>query len=273
MKIFLTLIAFLNIHSAFAQPEMVCLGEVRQLHSEMLKEDRTLNVYLPDGYSPDSAKTYQVIYLLDGSANEDFIHIVGLVQFLVLSGEMEPSIVVGIANVDRKRDFTFPTTIEKDKQDFPTTGGSANFISFLEKELIPYVNKEYKVDLRRILIGQSLGGLIASEILLNHTDLFSKYVIVSPSLWWDGESLLDKFADTKLVNNVGIYLSVGEKEHPIMVKDGKKLNKILLKQFKNKAYKFEILKNEDHATILHQAALNGLRYNIPKIVEIDKKQD
>lgn len=37
---------------------------------------------------------------------------------------MPKSIVVGIANVDRKRDFTFPTTIKKDKEDFPTTGGS-----------------------------------------------------------------------------------------------------------------------------------------------------
>ena len=57
------------------------LGEILQLQSAVLNETRTLNVYLPAGYSPDSTKKYPVIYLLDGSADEDFIHIVGLVQF------------------------------------------------------------------------------------------------------------------------------------------------------------------------------------------------
>ncbi len=52
---------------------------------------------------------------------------------------LPPSIVVGISNVDRKRDFTLPTTIQKDKEDFPTTGESAKFISFIEKELQPYI--------------------------------------------------------------------------------------------------------------------------------------
>jgi hypothetical protein len=72
-----------------------------------LEEDRILNIYLPEGYGEDSTR-YPVIYLLDGSYNEDFLHICGLVQFLTMIEVMPKTIVVGIANVDRKRDFTFP---------------------------------------------------------------------------------------------------------------------------------------------------------------------
>ena len=56
------------------------LGIVRQMHSTVLNEERTLNIYLPEGYHQDSS--YSVIYLLDGSADEDFIHVAGLVQFM-----------------------------------------------------------------------------------------------------------------------------------------------------------------------------------------------
>jgi len=99
------------------------LGMVDKIQSVVLGESRTLNIYLPDGYSPDSPATYSVIYLLDGSADEDFIHVTGIVQFMNLIETMPKSIVVGVANVDRRRDFTFPTSIEKDKKAYPTTGG------------------------------------------------------------------------------------------------------------------------------------------------------
>ena len=57
------------------------IGEILSFHSKELGEERTLNIYLPNAYHPDSLKKYPVIYLLDGSADEDFIHIAGLVQF------------------------------------------------------------------------------------------------------------------------------------------------------------------------------------------------
>ena len=83
------------------------IGEITTIKSVILNENRTLNIYLPEGYN-DKEK-YPVIYLLDGSANEDFIHIVGLVQYFNMTFKMPNTIIVGIANVDRRKDFTFPT--------------------------------------------------------------------------------------------------------------------------------------------------------------------
>ena len=117
------------------------LGTIEEIQSTQLGEKRTLNIYLREGYKQNDTTKYPVIYLLDGSADEDFIHIVGLVQFNSFSwiNRVPKSIVVGIANVDRQRDFTYPTTIEVDKKRFPKIGHSEKFIAFSEKELQPFI--------------------------------------------------------------------------------------------------------------------------------------
>jgi predicted alpha/beta superfamily hydrolase len=125
------------------QTKPFVLGEVDEIDSKVLLEKRTLNIYLPDGYNPKDTVAYPVVYLLDGSADEDFIHITGLYQFNSFEwiNRVPKSIIVGIATVDRRRDFTFPTTIQEDLKKYPTTGHSDKFIAFLETELQPYIEK------------------------------------------------------------------------------------------------------------------------------------
>lgn len=84
---------------------------------------------MPEGYHADSS--YPVIYLLDGTADEDFIHEAGLVEFYTFPWVdlLPKSIVVGIANVDRRRDFIFPTTIEKEKKEIRLSKGAMPLLS------------------------------------------------------------------------------------------------------------------------------------------------
>ena len=160
------------------------LGTIVEIKSELLNENRTLNIYLPEGYNSNDTINYPVIYLLDGSAEEDFIHISGLVQFNSFEwvNRVPKSIVIGIATVDRKRDFTFPTSVEEDRKRYPTSGHSDNFIGFIENELQPYIQKNFRTTEAKTIIGQSLGGLLATEILFKKPYLFDTYIIVSPSL-------------------------------------------------------------------------------------------
>lgn len=254
MKIKLALLLFLPILS-FAQIESYSIGEIHKIESKALNETRILNIHLPLNYSKDSI--YPVIYVLDGSAHEDFLHIVGLVQFFELQFFMPKHIVVGIENVDRKRDFTFHTDKESLTTNFPTSGHSAEFLQFIETELQPYVNKHFKTNGTNYLIGQSLGGLLASEVLLKKPDLFTHYLIVSPSLWWDNTSMM-KEASSRLKSNpkkpVYVSISVGGKEHRIMKRDAKNLKKAV-KRAKNDqiSLHFNLLRKENHATILHNA--------------------
>ncbi|MVM36579.1 alpha/beta hydrolase [Spirosoma sp. HMF3257] len=232
------------------------LGLIDAIASKELGETRTLNIYLPEGYSKDSLANYPVIYLLDGSADEDFIHVAGLVQFAIFPwvNLLPKSIVVGIANVDRRRDFTYPTTIEKDKKDYPTTGHSQRFIAFIEKELQPYIQKKYSSNPTKTIIGQSLGGLLATEILFKKPTLFNQYIIVSPSLWWDNESLLTRqpaCSQPGFQQKTTVFVAVG-KEGKIMETDANRLVDVLKKAPSVKT-NFHYFADENHATIFHLA--------------------
>ncbi len=235
------------------------IGEIRTINSKILNEDRILNIYLPQNF--DKTKSYPIIYLLDGSMNEDFIHVTGLVQFFNQMYSMPETIVVGIANIDRKKDFTFHTDLKDLQKDYPTTGHSDKFISFLEKELKPYIESQFKTT-DKYLFGQSLGGLLATEILLKKPELFNNYFIISPSLWWDNESLLKqasqlltKIPDTKKF----IYISVGKGEHPVMVKDAENFFDVLKKaNKKNWTLEYKMMETDNHATILHRSLYEGL---------------
>jgi uncharacterized protein len=236
------------------------IGETIRFASDILQEERNLNIYLPPHFHPDSAQRYPVIYLLDGSADEDFIHIAGLVHFLNFpwARTMPDAIVVGIANVDRKRDFTYPTTVKEDKEAYPTTGGSAAFIDFLEKELKPLMEQRYPTNGVSTLLGQSLGGLLATEVLLKKTALFTHYLIVSPSLWWDAESLL-AYEPAALPLQGSVYIGVGQ-EGEVMERVAKALAQKLEKiNPGKKPIYFDQLTEEDHTNVLHHAAYNGFR--------------
>ena len=251
------------------------LGVIEEIQSTQLAEKRILNIYLPEGYNKNDSIKYPVIYLLDGSADEDFIHIAGLIQFNNFSwiNRVPKSIIVGIATVDRKRDFTYPTTIEADKKKYPATGHSDKFIAFIEKELQPFIESKYQAGSSRTIIGQSLDGLLATEILLKNPTLFSKYIIISPSLWWDNGSLL-KLASGILqagfLQKTAIYIGVGKEglglgeiPHVMEVDANLLAEKLKNTKSKNVTVYFDYLPQEDHATILHQAVFNALRILYP----------
>lgn len=239
------------------------LGHSVTIYSNALNENRELNIFLPPDYESSDSVRYPVIYLLDGSKDEDFIHVTGLASFLNFSwiDLLPKSIIVGISNVDRKRDFTYPTKIETDKVAYPTTGHSEEFISFIEKELQPFVELNYRTNRSRSIIGQSLGGLLATEILIKKPELFQTYYIVSPSLWWDNESLLNEINSDKN-RQANVFIGVG-KEEKVMIKDARILNKKIKKSYPSMNVKFKYFKDEDHGTILHTA----LYYSFPLFKE------
>jgi predicted alpha/beta superfamily hydrolase len=250
-------------------------GVIDEILSKALGEKRVLNIYLPEGYNKNDTIKYPVTYLLDGSADEDFIHVVGLFQFNNFEwiNRVPKSIVVGIATVDRRRDFTYPTTIEKDQRRYPTSGHSDKFMAFIEKELQPFIEKKYKGNTSKTIIGQSLGGLLASEILLKKPALFNKYIIVSPSLCWDNSSLLNVTSPIlfdKFSSKTDIYIGVGKEgltpgDVPRVMEVDANLLAEKIKASKSKLVNvyLDYLPTENHATIMHPAVFNALRVLYP----------
>lgn len=285
--ILLTIIGFLTYNLFFvskytpydkSKHQPFILSVVDTIPSKILKETRVINIYLPEGYSAESDEKYPVIYLLDGGVEEDFVHITGLVRYNTQPwiNRFPKSIVVGIENIDRKKDFTFLVPnldfvdrIGFQKDQFPTYGGSSSYISFLEKELQPFIASKYKANETKTVIGESFGGLLATEILLKHRNLFTNYIIIGPSLWWGKESLLtDAPSLLKAGNNNETKVYVGtpnKEESQIMYNDAVALKEVLKKDGGDKmSVLFDYLPNETHATIIHQGVYNAFKLLNPK---------
>ncbi len=257
LSISLSLLGVTAMSQEIDQTTDFSIGDRVTMHSKILNEDRIINIYLPLGYSKDSA-ALPVIYLLDGSQHEDFIHIAGLVQFNSYPwiDRVPKSIVVGIENVDRKRDFTFPSNVNYDSTRWPERGESATFISFIEKELQPFIQENYSSSENTTLVGQSLGGLLASEVLIYHTALFKNYIIVSPSNWWDNKSM-SKVPVPAIANDQKVYVAVGKEGFLMRSLACKLYRKTRSAAPRPKKVYFEYFRKNNHADILHNAVYDA----------------
>jgi uncharacterized protein len=169
------------------ETDQIAIGRTDSLHSEVLDETRNIWVYVPDEASGGiyGKSTYPVLYLLDGPSH--FHAVTGLLNDLGNNGLVPRMVVVAIPNTDRTRDLT-PTHMDEmsgDSSFVATSGGGEEFLEFMEKELIPYVEENYPVTGYRTFVGHSFGGLTAVYALFSHPWMFSNYVAIDPSMWWD----------------------------------------------------------------------------------------
>jgi len=276
-SLLLLLIVFLGNNYCFAQniSKQLNIGVSNIVHSKILNEDRTINVYFPEDYNSKDTIQYPVIYVLDGGMDEDFVHISGLVRFNTQPwvARFPRSIVVGIEGNTRRRDFTFAVSntdfIEKEgfkKSSFPQFGGSEYYMDFIEHELQPFIKSSYKTNGKSTIIGESLAGLLCTDILLKRPHLFNNYIIISPSLWW-GDALLLKGAAQLLSNNlkheVKVYIGAPAKEEDVKMYEQSVSLFQTLSSHKNIEAVFDYLQEETHATVMHQAVYNAFKKLYP----------
>lgn len=248
--------------SAESQGKPVEIAKSYTLPSEVLGQTRTVNIYLPRSYDQNT-QTYPVLFLLDGGIKEDFLHIVGLASTASAYTNIREFIVVGIEGIDRRHDFTAPSRVDKDRELIPTAGGSAKFREFLEKELLPWTKKQVRMSDETVLIGESAAALFVTETFLRQPELFGGYIAISPSLWWDGQSLAKEAASLLQKQpypaNRRIFMTIGS-EGSTMLEGVEMLAKALETQgAKDLKWTYAPMPNEDHGTIFHPAALVAIR--------------
>lgn len=171
-------------------------GFEKSLPSKILGEQRTAWIHIPTsngGTGNTGMGHYPVIYLLDGDAN--FNDVVSMTEFMSNAGLCPPMIVVGILHPARMKDLTFGT----DKEMPGITGNGENFMRYVEKELMPYIESNYPIASYKIFIGHSVGGLTVVNTLIHHPDLFNAYISLDGALWWNDQQIV-KDAKTILAN-------------------------------------------------------------------------
>lgn len=193
------LIIWLTAAHAQQKNDLV-IGSVVDFHSQILNEQRKIWVHVPGSYGAGTRakRKFPVVYLLD--AEKNFTGVVGMIDLLSsMNGNniFPEMIIVGIPNTDRIRDLT-PTHVVDglwiDSSMARRSGGGEVFLAFIEKELIPFIDSNYRTSPYRMLIGHSLGGLMVINAFVHHNTLFSSYVAIDPSMWWDKQRLLHETA-------------------------------------------------------------------------------
>lgn len=229
------------------------------IKSNVLGEDRVILVRTPAGYENNKV-SYPVLYMTDGDAH--MAHTASTVEFLARNGRMSELIVVGITNTDRTRDLTPNKASRADLAQSPTAGGADNFLKFIETELIPDIEKRYRVQPYRILAGHSLGGLFAVHVMITRPELFGSYVAVSPSLQWAEEATLKKaeeFLKTRKELNATLFTSLGNEQGDIGDSFDLFKQALAKSQIKNFEWQAEELKDEDHGSVVLRSHYLGMR--------------
>jgi predicted alpha/beta superfamily hydrolase len=246
---------------AIAQPRTGTVKSLR-IKSAVLGEERLILVRTPVGYESNKA-SYPVLYMTDGDAHIN--HTSSTIEFLTANGRMPDLIVVGVTNTDRTRDLTPVKSTGKNdagELQFPTSGGADNFLKFFETELIPEIEKQYRVQPYRIFAGHSLGGLFAIHSMITKPGLFNSYVAVSPSLQWEnGEELkrAEDFLKNQKELKLTLFASIGNETGGISESfDSFKaaLSKTNIKDFSWQAERFS---DEDHGSVVLRSHYFGLR--------------
>jgi predicted alpha/beta superfamily hydrolase len=285
--IFSLLVALISANS-FAKSVELLNTEIQHITSKENSINYKLYIGLPEGYYDKENYSYRekypVLYVLDGDV--DFPMVKNIADTMTNFGTTEPIIIVGIGYkgqelssknsktfwkkymFNRTRDYV-PSELTKDidlfmkervdgYQFLPNHWQGEKFKSFIEKELIEFINKKYRTSNQNALLGHSLGGLFTTYMMLNSNN-FDKYLILSPVIKID--SVLKDLNKHKFKENTEAYFTVGSLEFDekgSMVKDLQTFYSKLPKE-KIKS-KMKIIKNEDHISIVPIGVTKGLRF-------------
>ncbi len=224
-------------------------------------------VQLPQGYNQSTEK-YATLYVLDpddDAANglTNFFYIAKLCQKISEEKKKQKLLIIGIRQGDyREIDYT-PT--KYNTTGFSGEGGAEPFLNFIKKELFPKVEKDYRAIQNRdnrIIIGHSLGGLCGAYAFAKHNEAFGNYLLLSPSLIYDNEIILQyEQATRKSIqsNNQLIYFGVGGTE-PNMVPPIDLLNNRLKKYYPNSKTELYINPGKGHNSSKDENIKKALEY-------------
>lgn len=226
-----------------------------------------ISVALPAGYT-ESGSAYRALYVTD--ANAEFGIAVETARL-----NAPGTVVVGIGYDNPGQGFAasgVPRTLDLTPTDIGAatpSGGAPEFLSFLREELVPRVERDFHVDAGdRALMGHSFGGLFATYTLLHNEGLFQRFVIASPSLWWDEHTILDLESEYAAANDTldaRVFLSVGSLEETTtgfpMTSDMTRFARTL----SDRAYTGlelggHVFEDETHLSVIGASFSRGLRF-------------
>lgn len=240
-------------------PVTIADSEVHRLRSTSVGDEFELHVAFPPGVTRGESADLPVLFVLD--SNEDFPLVTTLVRRFQDAGDLPQLLIVGIGYPEypryyRSRDYT-PT--DSERTDRPS-GGAADFLAFLQGELIPYLREEFSVSDRRVILGHSLGGLFLLYALRTDPGLFSAAVISSPAAWWDEDTILTDWPFDRNAERPVVYTSLGGEETELMTSSWNRFADLFEENWGAEAFRSDLIPGESHGGVKFIGYSRGLRW-------------
>lgn len=227
-----------------------------------------LLVSLPVGYSANDTTAYPVLYILDSPDNYWLVQ--SMTRFLGEGGATPRMILVGVgypdsSDSDRRRGLDLTPTPERGARP-GTSGGAAEFLETFRRDFIPFIENTYRARQDRTLLGHSYGGLFAVYALFTEPELFNRYGILSPSMWWDGHRLLGELANVRrprLATGARAFVAVGADEDAGMRGEADSVTALLERTFGTRLALSTHRYPGNHQAYLPEAVAPALKFLFP----------
>lgn len=249
-------------------PHVIPNSQLRELPRTAAGRHYQLHIGLPESYAKEPTKRYPVVFVTD--AYWDFGKITAIAGTLVFDRVVPEFITVGLGYVGENLNYGDMRRWELSPVPFgeggeKASGHAADFLRTIETEIIPFVEREYRVDSsHRILAGASLGGLFTLYAMYTKPELFQAYIAATPAVLLGNDWLLgyeETFAKSGKPLNVRLYASAGGNEAPGFIGSILRFNRrIASRKHAGLAYEFRIIDGERHAGMQLESYVRGLRF-------------
>ena len=209
------------------------------IKSKVLNEDRQIQIYLPPNYKK-SEESYPVLYVLDGQ--RFFLYAVSLGQSFKQFQLTPEFIIVGI-NTDYPKRFQ------------QLGEGKETFIEFLNTELTPYIDENYRTNNESLIFGWEFGASLVFNTMLSHPRLFDAHIMASAFPIMDA---IDKLNNVSTLPT-SLYFSVSPDEYDVKHSTVKLDSLLSQKHIEGLQWSFLKLDIEQHRSTGYPTLYHGLR--------------
>lgn len=233
--------------------ESVKLGNRIELQSEILGETREILVRLPDSYH-GSDKVYPVLYMLDANYTPFLVNDLFTLEYMMYVQRAPEMIIVGIYNTNRDRDMIPVKIPERD------SGGAEHFLSFIEKELVPTIDSEYRSSGYKLLYGASNAGVFGLYASFKSPNLFDVVISPSPMIGWCPDMIREIASKSfKQKWSTKLFMIYGKTDYP-QVTEHVPWFTAFLKENAPEGLKWDSHLIEAEGHVPFQSLYNGLRW-------------
>jgi predicted alpha/beta superfamily hydrolase len=235
-----------------------------KINSEILGKERKILIYTPWEYDHMPDSRFEVIYVFDAQARQYFDNVHSTYAFL--NQDRFPMIVVGIVSEERNKDFLPESENPGTYEHYGGYLGNAGlFLSFINNELVPYIEKNYRTLPKRIAVGHSNGATFITYCLLHDPALFDAYITISPNFAYDEEQMVKKlqnFDPGRLKSRKFFYMCNSNEGEKWVIARGKVIRLFESARFKKK-FVFvnqDFSATENHSTVFPLGVFYGLKH-------------